>query len=327
MSQGDEENHLATIQVDLDEVVYSDSDPPPTIFEGKEEEDDEEEAKVERRLSPVSSSSAYSLESLDSLPPHDDPTCSVCLSSLKVWQAWQLPCGHWFHTHCIIQSLRFSHRCPYCRDDGRRTERITTTTRTTRTGEGEARAGAGASSAESRRLPALHPSLPSSTSTGSLTALQREDGAAGGESPPETLPRVAMGNSREAQRIAAHVRMLRRTNNRMRRMWAAVRERQAALKRAADRVSRERRRALREALRPLKTSESGRAYFNAAEAFRVARARYAHAEAEVLHARYGEVVPPPVEDATWGPLRARGRDRRPVPPDPPHPETRWFWKA
>lgn len=50
--------------------------------------------------------------------------CPICLSpatlgplgSKDVWHQLN-PCGHGFHASCIVESLRFSPRCPICRDD------------------------------------------------------------------------------------------------------------------------------------------------------------------------------------------------------------------
>jgi hypothetical protein len=41
--------------------------------------------------------------------------CSICLEGLNIRQTHKIACGHEFHVDCIIQSLRKSTECPYCR--------------------------------------------------------------------------------------------------------------------------------------------------------------------------------------------------------------------
>lgn len=44
--------------------------------------------------------------------------CAICLDSLDNadLQQYKLSCGHEYHTACIVNSLRKSNECPYCRD-------------------------------------------------------------------------------------------------------------------------------------------------------------------------------------------------------------------
>jgi hypothetical protein len=48
----------------------------------------------------------------------EDNLCPICLEKLQMdtLQKFKLPCGHEYHTECIIQSLRKNNECPYCRD-------------------------------------------------------------------------------------------------------------------------------------------------------------------------------------------------------------------
>lgn len=47
----------------------------------------------------------------------DGLTCSICLEDFNDNNyRFKLPCGHEFHTECIITSLRKNNECPYCRD-------------------------------------------------------------------------------------------------------------------------------------------------------------------------------------------------------------------
>jgi len=48
---------------------------------------------------------------------NDNDICSVCLEDLNSnIQKTNLVCGHTFHVNCIINCLRKSNECPYCRD-------------------------------------------------------------------------------------------------------------------------------------------------------------------------------------------------------------------
>jgi len=57
--------------------------------------------------------------------PHTCPPagheCVICCNTVEeagvdgLWR--QLPCGHTFHEHCLLQWLARSHRCPLCRYD------------------------------------------------------------------------------------------------------------------------------------------------------------------------------------------------------------------
>ena len=43
--------------------------------------------------------------------------CSVCLEDFtNTADKTNLKCGHTFHVNCIINCLRKSNECPYCRD-------------------------------------------------------------------------------------------------------------------------------------------------------------------------------------------------------------------
>lgn len=43
--------------------------------------------------------------------------CVICLASDTNSEDWSVltGCGHVFHTHCVLQSLEHSKRCPQCR--------------------------------------------------------------------------------------------------------------------------------------------------------------------------------------------------------------------
>lgn len=42
-----------------------------------------------------------------------DEDCAICLR--KLYNTWPVPCGHQFHTKCILQWLRYKNSCPICR--------------------------------------------------------------------------------------------------------------------------------------------------------------------------------------------------------------------
>eukprot|EP00966_Prymnesium_polylepis_P314241 7261825-Prymnesium_polylepis.1 len=51
--------------------------------------------------------------------------CSICLETmLKPADTVALACGHFFHTNCIVEALRYSPRCPVCRDMPRGADEI-----------------------------------------------------------------------------------------------------------------------------------------------------------------------------------------------------------
>ncbi|KAH0536717.1 hypothetical protein FGG08_006425 [Glutinoglossum americanum] len=46
----------------------------------------------------------------------DEGDCSVCMDSVSVGsEVTNLPCGHWFHEHCVSMWLREHNTCPICR--------------------------------------------------------------------------------------------------------------------------------------------------------------------------------------------------------------------
>lgn len=46
----------------------------------------------------------------------DEADCSICMNTVELGvEVLQLLCGHWFHPDCIIQWLRVSRSCPFCR--------------------------------------------------------------------------------------------------------------------------------------------------------------------------------------------------------------------
>ena len=51
----------------------------------------------------------------ESLPEINEMTiCSICLNE-NVTDYMRLPCGHTFHTSCIIRWKKIKKQCPYCR--------------------------------------------------------------------------------------------------------------------------------------------------------------------------------------------------------------------
>ena len=53
-----------------------------------------------------------------SIDEKDIQDCSICLGELTEQTTTSLKeCGHSFHINCIIESLRHSTQCPYCRGD------------------------------------------------------------------------------------------------------------------------------------------------------------------------------------------------------------------
>ncbi|PRQ45257.1 putative chromatin regulator PHD family [Rosa chinensis] len=71
----------------------------------------------EPNLVPASRSSIEALErvNLDHTLPFED-ACVICLEDFSVDQmVIHLPCSHYYHEHCIVQSLEISHLCPLCR--------------------------------------------------------------------------------------------------------------------------------------------------------------------------------------------------------------------
>lgn len=46
--------------------------------------------------------------------PHPDEICSICQDNLSE-NVVRLKCRHMFHKECILEALRFDHRCPLCR--------------------------------------------------------------------------------------------------------------------------------------------------------------------------------------------------------------------
>lgn len=54
---------------------------------------------------------------LDKTIPNKDTTCcSICLHDIvQDEQIYDFKCGHVFHTHCILQTLMTSNKCPLCR--------------------------------------------------------------------------------------------------------------------------------------------------------------------------------------------------------------------
>lgn len=216
------------------------------------------------------------------LHPDDDDVCSLCLTSLHELHISKLSCGHFFHTDCILRSLRYSPRCPICRDSGLVKNN-------------------------------------SFGSTGNLTALESEDVI--GSSPPETLPLRALGQSRDAQRRATKVRMLRRGNGRVQRLWEDLQSKRDKLRLATNRVSKIRRQRVRDVLKALKMTDEARSYFNAEKNFKTARLRYMQAETNAV----GDVVRGTFP--SHFPRERTDRRGRPIPPSPPHPASSWFWKV
>jgi E3 ubiquitin-protein ligase RNF115/126 len=46
----------------------------------------------------------------------DEGDCSVCMDTVTVGcEVANLPCGHWFHEHCVSMWLREHNTCPICR--------------------------------------------------------------------------------------------------------------------------------------------------------------------------------------------------------------------
>jgi len=45
----------------------------------------------------------------------EEEECSICLSSLDAFRC-TLPCGHSFHTSCVMKALQSSPACPLCRE-------------------------------------------------------------------------------------------------------------------------------------------------------------------------------------------------------------------
>ena len=51
----------------------------------------------------------------DSLPEINEITiCSICLKE-NVADYMRLPCGHVYHTSCIMRWKKIKKQCPYCR--------------------------------------------------------------------------------------------------------------------------------------------------------------------------------------------------------------------
>jgi hypothetical protein len=51
---------------------------------------------------------------------NDQKTCVICLNSLDHQHFHKLPCGHEFHTDCIVKWFRQSGSCPLCLDNKRK---------------------------------------------------------------------------------------------------------------------------------------------------------------------------------------------------------------
>ncbi len=47
----------------------------------------------------------------------DHQECSICLNNIKTYYNGVLPCGHIFHTDCILKWIDRSNTCPMCRQD------------------------------------------------------------------------------------------------------------------------------------------------------------------------------------------------------------------
>jgi E3 ubiquitin-protein ligase RNF115/126 len=46
----------------------------------------------------------------------DEGDCSVCMDTVSIGsEVTNLPCGHWFHEHCVSMWLREHNTCPICR--------------------------------------------------------------------------------------------------------------------------------------------------------------------------------------------------------------------
>ena len=48
-------------------------------------------------------------------------TCSICIECFGKGQIiYKLPCGHIFHTECLVPWFDKKHQCPYCKNDIRK---------------------------------------------------------------------------------------------------------------------------------------------------------------------------------------------------------------
>lgn len=45
----------------------------------------------------------------------DSKECSICFNNIKSYHNGILPCGHMFHSDCILKWIERSSTCPLCR--------------------------------------------------------------------------------------------------------------------------------------------------------------------------------------------------------------------
>lgn len=80
-----------------------------------DDEEEDENYEEEEEVVGLSQEQINQIPETTSIPKNE--TCSICLTEIQGENesARKLPCNHFFHSHCIVQWLLISSKCPFCR--------------------------------------------------------------------------------------------------------------------------------------------------------------------------------------------------------------------